>query len=453
MSNQGRRTARSKAASRCKGGVRLLGAATILFAASAAHAQTDVCVQIVQRTWYDLALEESRVEQESAHERARAAQTTVANTAAQETTTDRAAEETAPTEEQGSAGPSIDPEAAAAAPSTESETPPDHAEDNAPSFNVEELMEPARPRIQRMSQRAPATATSELTARAYLRRLFEHYVTHEDGFQAVSRGCAERLTVELYPLDSGWTVFARYSGHSREEKIDRVEFEELDALAQRITRALLADVSVQETLTRTTVLGADSESELRRIRGGKQFLFGLGAVMLFGTQMPTSVSSDSGAEVLDERFRLIVPLQAIVGMRSYYRAWALDSYVGLRLGTSRRSSSTAANNHVDYTAGFTAGMHFLRYLQPAAVSSFYAGGGASFVVDRYRATGIGSSGLWGGGMQLDLVFGHEFMRASSLHFYVEATASVPAYRFDTERSGARIDSYIPSAVLQIGLLH
>lgn len=287
-------------------------------------------------------------------------------------------------------------------------------------------------------------------ASSYLKRLFEHYVTHADGYRAVDEGCAEHLTVELYPLDTGWTVFARYSGHSREEKIDRVTISELDALAQRLTTALLDDVSVQETLTRTTVLHADSEGELRRIRGGKQFLLGLGAVMLFGAQVPTSVNG-AGTEVLDDRFRLMVPLQAVVGMRSFYRAWALDAFIGVRVGTSRRSSSTAADGHIDYTAGFTAGLHFLRYLKPDAVSSFYLGGGASFAVDRYRATGAG--GLWGGGMHLDLVAGHEFMRASSLHFFVELTASVPAYRFDTERRGARLESYIPAAVLQIGLLH
>lgn len=407
-----------------------------LLATSSVEAQTDVCVEILQRSWFDLAREESRSGSPDTADGARVPNAEAPNTEA--------------------------PNGAAAPPQIEPNVLGPVAPDGEADFDAEDLLDaapepapvyiPVQPARATNAPATPLEGTSQLAARAYLRRLFEHYVTHEDGFQAVPRGCAERLTVELYPLDSGWTVFARYSGHAREEKIDHVEFEELDALAQRVTRALLTDVSVQETLTRTTVLGADSESELRRIRGGKQFLFGLGAVMLFGTHIPTSVST-SGGEVLDERFRLIVPLQAIIGMRSFYRAWALDSYVGLRLGTSRRSSSTAANHHVDYTAGFTAGMHFLRYMKPEAVSSFYAGGGASFVVERYRATSTGGAGLWGGGMQLDLVVGHEFMRASSLHFFVELTASVPAYRFDTERAGARIDSYIPSAILQIGLLH
>ena len=54
----------------------------------------------------------------------------------------------------------------------------------------------------------------------------EYEVTHEPGFAAVDDRCEQRMTVELYPLESGWTVFARYSGTEREEKIDHAELDE-----------------------------------------------------------------------------------------------------------------------------------------------------------------------------------------------------------------------------------
>ena len=63
----------------------------------------------------------------------------------------------------------------------------------------------------------------------------------------------------------GYTVFARYSGHSREEKVDLVELEEFPELASRVARALLTDRPISETLTRKDVLAADSEGVLRTI--------------------------------------------------------------------------------------------------------------------------------------------------------------------------------------------
>ncbi len=436
--------------------------------ANVGEAQTDVCVSIVERSWAEAPVEWRRPEPDVGGRPTESeSESDVGGPPAESESESDVGGPPAESESEsdvggppaesdsGFADDTLAPEALALDPLTSrnAQTEQPRPVPRAPTPATSNPR-PVRIRPQRdeeaPEQRVWVPVGDTLMARSYLKRLFEHYVTHADGYRAVDEGCTEHLTVELYPLDSGWTIFARYSGHSREEKINRVTIGELDALAQRLTTALLDDVSVQETLTRTTVLHSDSEGELRRIRGGKQFLLGLGAVMLFGARVPTSVNG-GGAETLDDRFRLMVPLQAVMGMRSFYRAWALDAFLGMRVGTSRRSSSTAADGHIDYTAGFTAGLHFLRYLKPDAVSSFYLGGGASFVVDRYRATGAG--GLWGGGMHLELLTGHEFMRASSLHFFVELTASVPAYRFDTERRGARLESYIPAAVLQIGLLH
>src|SRR6185437_4715264 len=57
---------------------------------------------------------------------------------------------------------------------------------------------------------------------SYMKRLIEHFVSHEKGFVAVQSGCQATISVELYPLVDGWTVFARYSGTGREERVDRL---------------------------------------------------------------------------------------------------------------------------------------------------------------------------------------------------------------------------------------
>jgi len=100
-------------------------------------------------------------------------------------------------------------------------------------------------------------------------------------------------------------------------------------------------------------------------------------------------------------------------------------------------------------------LHFLRYLHPDAVNSFYGGGGASFQLHRYRilpADRGDSRGLWSGGMNVDLVAGYELMRASALHFFIEAQVNAPAYQFDSENSNGQIRSYIPGVLVQIGIL-
>src|SRR6185295_10762470 len=73
-------------------------------------------------------------------------------------------------------------------------------------------------------RRPPRHATPhEIDPTLHLRRMLEYEVTHEPGFVAVDDRCEQRLNAELYQLDSGWTVFARYSGTEREEKVDHAE--------------------------------------------------------------------------------------------------------------------------------------------------------------------------------------------------------------------------------------
>ncbi|HVV49913.1 MAG TPA: hypothetical protein VHO06_09655, partial [Polyangia bacterium] len=120
----------------------------------------------------------------------------------------------------------------------------------------------------------PRGEAREVDPTLYLKRMIEYEVTHEPGFAAVAQGCQQRLVVELYQLESGWTVFARYA--DREEKVDRAQLDEFAELAQRLAFALLRNRTVAQTITRENVLRSDSERDLRTVEGSGHLIFGMG---------------------------------------------------------------------------------------------------------------------------------------------------------------------------------
>jgi hypothetical protein len=286
--------------------------------------------------------------------------------------------------------------------------------------------------------------------------MVEYEVTHEIGFEAVASGCGERLTVEMYPLPDGWTVFARYSGTSREEKVERVHGDELAALAQRLTDALLYDKSVAETINRQTVLRADSEARMRMIDGRGYFTLALGTSLRLAS-LPTAAGS--GAPVSEE-WRLLTPLDIQFGYRGKYQAWGLEAVARGLIGLNERAARrNDLGGHADFSKGLQAGLHFLRYLTPDGMNSTYIGGGASFELSSYDvilpADDRGSDdreGLLTGGLNADLVIGYEFMRASAVHFFTQLDVQLPTYVIDTENAAGGIETYAPGAALQIGIV-
>ncbi len=289
----------------------------------------------------------------------------------------------------------------------------------------------------------------------YLGRMVQYEVTHEVGFEAVEANCTERLVIELYPLRSGWTVFARYSGHSREEKVDHVQLDEFISLAQRLTTALLRDKPISDIINRENVLRADSQSDLRTIDGEGHFVIGLGTRFRFA-ELATATSNSGPVE---DELRVLTPLDFHLGYRGKYQAWGLDAFVRGTLGVSSRSPRrNTAGGHVDFEGAGAFGLHFLRYFDAKGVTSMYLGGGAQFQLSAFSVIKpAGSSGderedLFGGGLDVDLVIGCEFMRASSVHFYVQAEVHAPTYLIETEVDAGGIDAYMPGGLLQLGMV-
>jgi hypothetical protein len=298
--------------------------------------------------------------------------------------------------------------------------------------------------------------THEIDPTLYLKRMLEYEVTHEPGFAAVDTGCTQRLTVELYQLQSGWTVFARYSGTEREEKIDHAEIDEFTQLAQRIGFALLRSQPISQTITRENVLRADSEMNLRTINGTGHLLFGMGTAARIA-MLPTAQGAN---EVATAKLRLLTPLSVQVAYRRKLRAWGLDAFGRLNLGTeSTGIHSNDFGGHTDYVAGLQAGLHFLRYTDPAGVNSLYLGGGAAFEIDWFEMirpvgarTDADRDTVTGGGLNLDLLVGYEFLRASSVHFFGQLEIEAPTYLIKTENDSGTISTYMPGALAEIGII-
>jgi hypothetical protein len=293
----------------------------------------------------------------------------------------------------------------------------------------------------------------EVDPKLHLKRLIEYEVTHEEGFEAVQTGCDHTLIVELYPLEDGWTVFGRYSGHAREETVEQVQADEFTALAERMTRALLRDQDIDATITRRNVLRADSEGKLERIGVQGHTLFALGTSLRLAW-LGTAAGFDQPAR---RQLRLLTPVSAQLGYRGKFRAWGIDAFSRFHVGT--RESSVRENDlggHTDYDGGAGLGLHFLRFTRPDGMTSLYFGGGASFevlvfsIIRQPERRGQDRDNLVAGGLDVSGLIGYEFMRASALHFMAELEVHAPAYAVHIENRSGSINTYLPGATALIG---
>ena len=308
----------------------------------------------------------------------------------------------------------------------------------------------------------PKSATDETAAtgrplapQPYLKRLIEHYVTHEAGFVSVERDCQQRVLVELYPLPRGFTVFARYSGNGREEKIDRVDTEEFPRLAERVALSLLHDVPIEQTVNRDNVLGVDSRRSDVRIRGSNHAMLKLGSALRVGKL----ASAESATEAAEERWRVVNPMAIGLGYRGRFQSWGIDALSTFQFGVGRKAPrNNLAGGHVDYAAGWGLTLHALRFTNPRGVTSWYYGGGATFDMtwfgiirpEESRRDGDRET-AFGGGLDLDLVLGYEFMRASAISFFFEGQLGLPLYAIDTETDVGDVKTWMPGVIASVGI--
>jgi hypothetical protein len=391
-----------------------LGLAIVLWSASAS-ATTRICVSVQQKSWFRSA----------------------------------PSARTAPVGDHAPAAPAAVP----AAP--QAKAPPTAAPTEAPQDLPSEYQPPQPPRDQ--TPQPPRANPHELDPTLYLKRMLEYEVTHEPGFAAVSDACPQRLTVELYPLESGWTVFARYSGTEREEKVDHAEVDEFAELAQRVAFSLLRNRPISQTITRENVLRSDSETNLRTIDGTGHFLFGMGTEARVA-RLPTAQGQ---AVPVATELRLLTPVAIQVAYRRKLGAWGLDAFARLDLGTESTGIHTNdLGGHVDYNASVFAGVHFLHYFDAPGINSLYFGGGAAFELAFFealrplaaRTSSDDRATLVSGGLDVDVLLGYEFLRASSVHFFGQLELEVPTYVVKGENDAGAINTYMPGVLAQVGIV-
>ncbi len=393
----------------------------ILLASSAVRANTRICVSVQQKSW---------------------------NKPAAATPPPAPIPEVAPVEGPAAQGPAP---SVTVVPTTPA---PDAGPAQAPLPDGFPYAAPRAPQPQQPPKRRASHQTLDPTL--YLTRMIEYEVTHEPGFVAVSDRCEQRLVVELYQLDSGWTVFARYSGTEREEKIDRAEIDEFVELAQRIAFALLRNRPITQTITRENVLRADSETNLRTIDGTGHLVFGIGTEARIA-RLPTAQGT---AVPVASETRLLTPVSIQVGYRRKLRSWGLDAFGRLNLGTENTGiHANDMGGHTDYGWSAMLGLHFLRYTDPTGVNSFYFGGGAAFELASFSVVrplrergGDEHASLMGGGLNLDALIGYEFLRASSIHFFGQIELDAPTYAIKSENDAGAVNTYMPGALAQIGII-
>jgi hypothetical protein len=297
------------------------------------------------------------------------------------------------------------------------------------------------------------------TPTLYLKRLIEHFVTHEQGFIAAQAGCAQRVEVELYPLKVGWTAFARYSGTGREERVDQLLPTELSQFAERSVLALLHDVPIGATVDRDNVLWADSLKSTQRIRGRNHLMLGVGTRLRSGMFDTVSDKSTAQNEIIDQQqLRLFTPMALTLGYRGQFDQYGFEALTELDIGTGVTGvKRNPSGGNIDYGGSAGVALHVLRYLDPRGLASPYFGAGATFALHWFRATRAeenrfvdSRSTLYGGGLDVDLVGGYEFMRASAISFFLQGELTLPAYMVRTENNDGRVNTWFPGAALRLG---
>lgn len=294
------------------------------------------------------------------------------------------------------------------------------------------------------------------TPDAYLRRLLEHFVTHERGFVALKSGCEQRIVVDLYPLRLGWTVFASYTGTGREERVDQLLPTELSQFAERSVLALLRDVPISETIDRNNVLWADSLRATQSIRGRGHVVVGVGT-RLRGGRFHTV---DDAGSARNTEFRPFAPVLMTIGYRGQFEAFGVEAAGELDIGTSLVAAErNPSGGHVDFGGSTGFSLHAVRYLNVRGLTSVYVGGGATFALhwfsiikpEQERGSEPRRT-LWSGGLDVDGVVGYELMRASAISFFLQGEINLPAYVVRNENAAGSVNTWFPGAALKLGTI-
>ena len=252
-------------------------------------------------------------------------------------------------------------------------------------------------------------------------------------------------------------MFIRYSAFGREEQVEQLFPDEISQFAERAVHALLYNRPISTTIKRDTVLRSDTKIPKRWVGGTHHFGINLGTQLRVG-----KIDMAQGDKPVEGEYRAFSLLGFKAGYRGKFENWGIEAAACLGISTSKTAvHRNPSGGHIDLGGDAGIALHFLRYFNPRGVTSFYMGTGGTFELlwfqavknETKRATSDESRNtLLSGGVNLDIIFGWEFMRATSVHWVIQGELNLPAYVLDNENADGSIHSYFPGASLGLGVM-
>jgi hypothetical protein len=149
-----------------------------------------------------------------------------------------------------------------------------------------------------------------------------------------------------------------------------------------------------------------------------------------------------------------------VEYRGTFEEFGVEAAAELNLGASQVAARrNPGGGHIDYGGSAGLVLHAFRYANVRGIRSLYYGGGAAFAMHWFSVirkeserTGNSRSTLWSGGLDVDGVLGYEFMRASSVSFFLQAELNVPTYAIRNENNAGAVNTWFPGTALKLGAI-
>ena len=279
------------------------------------------------------------------------------------------------------------------------------------------------------------------------RRYLEYSISHEKGFEHSQTQCTQKVVVELYHTSGAWSAFARYSGTSREEMVDRLYPTEIKSFSERIIPALFHNKSLKSTLNRNNVIGADSYKKNKKVKGESNMSVAIGAsprVGRFQTKSGNSLKSEPifyTATVIE------------LGSKYRYEDWTVAAVMGGSFNPNLNSLLTEdKTGEVRFSHELGLGLHFMYSPNITGLKGIYTGGGGTFNMQTFKAFGkYSDQNLYAGGMNLDILLGYEMFRVSKLGVFIQSEINLPTYIAQGRKTSGHVNTWTPGATLLAGV--
>lgn len=278
----------------------------------------------------------------------------------------------------------------------------------------------------------------------FFKRYMEYTISHEQGYISVKQNCDEVLTIELYAIPEGWSVFARYTGTAQEESVDKLKLDEIQSFSERIVQALFYKKDFETTVDRYNVISSDSHKKLKKMKGERQAFFAAGV-------SPRRMLS--GKNYSSREVQYSNPFVMRLGSKYSYSHWSMQ--VHGHAGFNPNKSSLLDTNKVGevvFAGEGGIGVQFLYTPEIKALTGAYFGTGGTMKVQSYTAFGETQDQiLFGGGLDLDLISGWEVFRGTQREAFIQVELNLPTYLVQSRKSNGFIDSWTPSVTGLIGM--